>query len=777
MNWRDYKPADGLRACLIGIALVYAFFAGLRTVADFDIGWQLATGRYVLQHHAIPSTDVFSYTAHGNPFLYPAFSGVILYLLFAIGGYAALSWISAIGSVAAVGASVWKGPRLTAALAIIAVPAIVVRTVPRADLFTTVIFAAFAAILWRYQEGAKSPVWALPLLMAAWVNLHVGFLAGFGLIGAYCLADLWETLFASRRGAALWRLRKIAPWLIASCAATLVNPWGWKVYQAELQQNAASEILNGYIGEWSKVHWSSAAWTQAISWRDPGSADWWMLAVAGLAIVASIWLKELAPVLILAAGAYVSLQHNRFQAIFAILVCIIGGSVLSRAFQKLSTRFSETNIANANSPQTDIARLRLASWALALILVSLTGVRIFDLVSDRYYLWSGQLTLFGVGSSWWFPQRAVDFIRQQNLPGNLFNDYNLGSYLTWAIPERPDYIDGRILPFGADLFAKHSGLVDSLLDSAQWQKEADARNIQTVIFSAARFGGLGNFPLQADCESRGWKPVYLDDVSIVFVRNRTENAELIQRLGIRCATASIATARRASSAHSWRASAERFQFLMNAASIDYLLSRDSEASANLNEAEKIFPDEPNLHLLAGQLAEAHNQPDVAERQLLAGVAIRPTDAGWYALAGLYADEHRYPEALRCVLESAAMSAQDYDRYRALGKLYLAMNQPENALAAFATADRKSPFHGETAALGVEFDARLAEGEAVAYRKLGNTPRAVSSQEEAVRLTPANPGRWQVLADLYQANGEQDDAARAAERAARLQSTTSEGIRR
>ena len=47
--------------CLV--ALGYALLAGLRTVTDWDLGWQLATGRWVVQHHHIPSTDVFSYTA------------------------------------------------------------------------------------------------------------------------------------------------------------------------------------------------------------------------------------------------------------------------------------------------------------------------------------------------------------------------------------------------------------------------------------------------------------------------------------------------------------------------------------------------------------------------------------------------------------------------------------------------------------------------------------------------------------------------------------------
>jgi tetratricopeptide (TPR) repeat protein len=260
----------------------------------------------------------------------------------------------------------------------------------------------------------------------------------------------------------------------------------------------------------------------------------------------------------------------------------------------------------------------------------------------------------------------------------------------------------------------------------------------------------------------------VDDVSIIFVRQRPESADLIRRFGVQCKTAPISAPAIASNASSPRSSAERFQYLMNAASMEYLLSRDSEVSANLGEAERIFSDEPNLHLLKAQLAQAHNQLEEAERQYKIALGVRPTDTAWYALAGLYASEHRYSEALHCVLESAAMSPEDYDRYRALGKLYLAMNQPQDALAAFEKASRKSPFQGGTAQLGVEFNAKLAEGESAAYSQMGDKDRAVISQSEAVRLTPSNATRWQVLADLYQAAGRIEDASNARQHAVGLQ---------
>ncbi|MGA3317387.1 MAG: hypothetical protein ABSC64_13225 [Candidatus Korobacteraceae bacterium] len=87
---------------LAAIAIIYAFLAGLRTVSDFDLGWQLATGRWVAQHHNVPSTDVFSYTAQGEPWIYPVGSGLVLYAVYLLGGYALISWIGALACVATV---------------------------------------------------------------------------------------------------------------------------------------------------------------------------------------------------------------------------------------------------------------------------------------------------------------------------------------------------------------------------------------------------------------------------------------------------------------------------------------------------------------------------------------------------------------------------------------------------------------------------------------------------------------------------------------------------
>ena len=92
----------GLRWALVLLAIAYALLGGLHTIGDFDSGWLMAIGRWVLAHRAIPGTDVLSYTSPGTPWHYPPFAGVLLYTIFSAWGYTGLSWFCALAGAAVV---------------------------------------------------------------------------------------------------------------------------------------------------------------------------------------------------------------------------------------------------------------------------------------------------------------------------------------------------------------------------------------------------------------------------------------------------------------------------------------------------------------------------------------------------------------------------------------------------------------------------------------------------------------------------------------------------
>ena len=765
---------DWLRFSLIILALAYALLAGLHTVADFDLGWQLATGRTLVEQHQIPRVDLFSYTAHGKEWIYPPFSGAVFYLLYLLGGYSALSWLGAIACAGTTAILCFGGRRVTSVLAFIAVPAIAFRTIPRAELFTTVLFAAVLTIVWKHHKGKAVRLWVLPLLFFLWTNLHLGFLSGLGVLGAGILFELCDMVFAERRTAAFERLKQIAPWLAASIAATLVNPWGWRIYEAIYRQNTAMEVHSAFIFEWSAVQLNAVAWRQALDARNPASADWWLLAEAVCVIFIAVWQKRFGPAIVLAAGAYLSLQHIRMQALFAILVVIICGEILSEFARAIEAAEAGRSKDGAESGQMRApGRYSHGLEFLGAAVLALLGViRGADLVSNRYYLDSEQLALFGAGASWWYPERAAAFVEREHLPRNIFHDYGQGGYLVWRIgPRYQDFVDGRYIPFGKELFAEQMQLMSDSPDSAEWKGAADHWQINTLIFPLARYAGLGKFPLQDFCQSLEWKLVYLDDVSAIFVRNRPENGEVIRKLALSCGTAKI-TPPEAAQGDSLRARAERFNYLMNAGSIFYLLSRDKEAASALEQAEQLFPDNPNLHLVKGQFFSATNRSQEAEREYLRVAERQPSDVAWYMLARLYSSEHRYGDAVRCIREAVPLSRVPHDRLRALGTLYVYMNQPKDALAAFERAERISPYREDSSDLGKQFQAQVAEGRARAYRELNDVDRAVAQQELAVTLNPGNAAWWAMLADLYQVQGQAEKSSQAREKALSLQKAAS-----
>jgi tetratricopeptide (TPR) repeat protein len=708
-------------AVISAIALIYSLFAGIRTVGDPDLGWQMATGRWIIQHRAIPYTDVLSYTAHGKEWVYPVLSQLIFYLLYRLGGYSLLSWFTAAACVGATALLLRRSNTITKSLTVVAVPIIAFRIAPRAELFTELLFAAFVSILWHYHKSGRGPLYSLPLLMLLWVNLHLGYLSGLGMCAAYVFLELGDAMDGGRRQAALIRLRTAAPWLLATLGATLLNAW-W---------------AQNYIGMWRLVPVHSSRWVvelmsvpvnastaaQAVLWRDPRSAIWWLMLAAFVALLLSLLQLRPAPAVLFGISLYLVIHAMRFAGPFAIVAVIIGGSILGdgakigwlgRAWQRVRDAVP-------------------GSWTkpmvvgLLFVLTAFAGVRIWDLVTCRYYLRTPfHFATFGTGESWWYPEDAAAFVKRERLPANLFNDYNLGGFVTWRLgPEYSDYIDGRGAPFGDSVFFRSLELLDGTLDTPAWQREAAARDINTVFVSVdLEFGGalnnLGQF-----CRSQGWRPVYLDTRAAVFVRVSPETAGLITRLQLDCNNVHFDAP---PTATGLRGRTEQYIYHRNAGAILVALGQNSEALQQLDLAERAFPAGDSYSHYYRALALLYTGRKVeGEQELRAALAIEPSDYAAKSLAILCAQYGHYAEAASILGQAVKRSGQPYPLYLELGFVQLDMDQPEQALLSFDKAEKGSPFVGEAAPLGAAFNARLAEGRASARRKLAERYQAPGLQ--------------------------------------------------
>ncbi len=713
------------------IALVYAFLAGLATVGDPDLGWHLATGRWVAQHHHVFSTDVFSYTVPGAPAIYPAGGGLILYWLYLLGGFSLLSWLSASACLATVALLLRRGTAVTAAIAIVALPFIAYRTVPRSELFAVVLFAAYLSLLWQNYQAGPAPLWWLPLLMVVWVNVHVSFFSGLGLLVAFAGLEVLELPFAgSRRAQALQRLRQEIPWFLAAAVATLINPWGWRLYPALLQFTKG--VHSRYINEWAGLQWN---WTSALtgfSLRNTSDMFHLLCLITVLAMITAVLQYRAGALILLLGAAYEPSRHVRMLALASCIVVVVAGSVLSSAIPWVRSR-----IANSRT------RSLLATAAVALF-AALAIVRSADLITNYHYLAERNLSTFGAGLSGWFPRRGAEFIQDQQLPGEVLNTYNEGGYILWKLgPQRRDYIDGREVPFGPAL-AQHGGeLLSTALDSTLWQQEADRYGINTIIFPLT----LDEIPLdrlKSDCNSRQWRPVYLDEVSIVLVRSTPQNAGLIKRFEIDCATAPIPR-------ESLPLTAASFNQWVNAARVLSALGRNSEALAAADKAMAIFPGNAHARWYRGQILYAEQRHSEAEQEWQTALALAPREitpwaslpdfqaAVWSSLAELYHRQERIPEAilaLQAVIRLSSVPSTKVQAMANLAALYLASGQSSQAeqewLAALALAPN---------------DGLIWLSLADLYRSDGRLPQAVHAMQQSIRLGSDPATKAQELVEL------------------------------
>ncbi len=767
MGFSAEKAYPVVRSIFILLVLLSALFAGLHTVSDNDMGWHLATGRYVVQHHEIPRTDVLSFTSAGKAWAYPPFAGVLLYLTYCAFGYPGLSWFCALACLAVVAYLVRRGDLGSAILAMLAVHSIAARTTPRADLFSTVFFAVFLGELWAYHRGLRSRPWLLPIVMLLWVNLHPGFIAGLGAIAAYLFVEAVDLAFPERRQAVFSRLRKIWPWLAACGVATLLNPWGPRIYVASLTLSGFAAPPQGKINsnslilEFRGVPISRGLLYQLIDLRHMENGFTWLLVVAVALVGLFLWERSFGGAVLTLVALYSGLAHARYMGLFVITIATLGGPLLSELFVGNSRSRAETG-----ERERPLVYVPEALAALTIVLFCGVAVlHIADFISSRTYVVFNADWRFGAGESSWFPDRAAAFIRREQLPGNIFEEYALGGYAAWALgPKYPDFIDGRGDRLSPDLLAEEINLYAAPPDSPSWQRESERWNLNVVLIATSRFRGLQKLNPGSFCQSETWRPVYMDDVSIVLLRNTPQNRPWIDRLQIDCQTQQLTPPTPASRV-------ALYDFYLNSGAIYFELHRDQEAEQSLRRSAALYPEDPNAHLLLASLFQQQQRFSEAEQEYGTSLALNKNSGALYSLGCLYANDGRIGEAVEAIEQAAKESTEPFDMYMTLGRLQIALNRPNEALAAFAGAKKHSPYRNGGEALAPEIYAQIAEGNSEAQRLLGHWPEAIAFQQEATRKTPMVASRWNRLADLYDATGQTQLAAAARHRGGELQSSS------
>jgi hypothetical protein len=468
----------------LGLAFGLALFGICSSaIASADTWWHLATGRWIVEHHAIPHTDPFSYATAGKAWVaHEYLTDILMFLLHRAGGFIALATANALLLVSAfvVVAFPARSPRWLAYAAVLfaalaARPAFALRP----QSISLVFGAAFLWILRRSIHN-RQPKWliALPCLMLLWVQLHAGYLLGLIFVGLLLAAEAldWICKRASSKP------REWLPQVAAGVGCVAVVP---------LNPNGFTMLTFPFFVMRMKINQTILEW-QAPNLHDPYLAPFLLLSVATfLAMLLSRDRYRPGQFLIYAVLLAAALKSARNIPVFCLVAPILLADHLwlPRAvhlFPRFPSQF-----------RAACAGVLLAIAAYFCAHASADGLAFQAMAEKNQY-----------------PREAVSYLIAHHPPKNVFNDYTFGGYLIWRLyPEYQVYVDGRADLYGDDFLSKYVAFYNGEIDP---QSVLNTTKVQTVILapSAGMTSLMRLFTVQGS-----WKLVYEDAHAVIFLRN------------------------------------------------------------------------------------------------------------------------------------------------------------------------------------------------------------------------------------------------------------------
>lgn len=482
-----------LAACFLLIFL-FAF----RRDIDYDIGFHLRAGQWILENHSFPQKDVFTYTVNQNDYvdlhwLYQ----VAEYLVYQGGGYAGLSLVHLVLILAAFSLTVLRmrlenpPPWAYAFLLLPAVLAIEIRFLVRPEIVSWVLLIFTLLILDLRANHQRNFLFLLPLIQVLWVNVEGLFILGWVAMGAYWIGG-W--IHSKRPDPALLKFG------LLSLAADLLNPYFLRgvffpfLLFTRLQ---GSNVFKHYISEfqspWSLVQDPAMPFLPAI--------PIYAYRIFGLVLLVLVGMdfkrRKAQELLLVAAFFFLSCAAIRNVPLFFWVALPVAAAALKNllTFHPLPAKL-------ALSP----ASSRKLAVALALGIL-LAGARV---ATRAYYVSDRRVIHTGLGlDEDRFPIKAAQFMGAEGLHGRLLNDLAFGGWLIWKGPS-PVFIDGRLEVVQEDLFTQYrdsfypGGLMPLL---SRW-------DVRFILFDPMMntqwFTQLRTMP--------DWRLVYFDDVCALYAR-------------------------------------------------------------------------------------------------------------------------------------------------------------------------------------------------------------------------------------------------------------------
>jgi hypothetical protein len=470
----DVRSMRGSLPLWVGVAVyVLLIAAGNRLLNDPDTMWHVTVGQWILDNRAVPHTDVYSFTMHGQP-------------------WNSMYWVSQVLYAKAYSTFGWSGPVALAALASAATFALLAKLLSRhLSEAATAVFVAAALALTAPHLLARPHVLALPVmvawvggliaaadrreapsfwllpLIALWANLHGGFVFGLMMVAPVALDAVVSADAAARRSLAL----RWAAFGLAALVATCCTPYGWNSMLEPIKILALGSALP-LVMEFRPADFGRL-----------GAFEICLLLGIGFALLRGIRLPP-TRILLLLGMLHMALSQSRAAEILALLAPLVLAVPLAK------------QIGGAEAaplyPWKPVRGAMVAVVAMVIVAGTLTFAAMHRFAPNT-------------ANS---PVAAVTELKKLNL-ARVFNDYDFGGYLI-ASGVAP-FIDGRTDVYGKKFFVDHHN-ASELIEPDTLFRLLDEYQIQATLLRTQ--SAVATLLDHVD----GWQKVYADEIATIHLR-------------------------------------------------------------------------------------------------------------------------------------------------------------------------------------------------------------------------------------------------------------------
>jgi len=480
-----------------------------------DLGRHLKNGEIFLEHFKSIKTNFYSYTEPDHSGINNHWlMGVVFFLIERRMGFAGLGIFHTLLFGITLGIFfriTEKTTNFSYALffSILSLPLITSRTEVRPEVLSYLFLGIYLWILSEVMTGKARPtiLWILPLIQVFWVNMHIFFIFGLFLIGAFFL-EAWgikKDFSLTRRYLGVGVLSALVclinPFGLEGALApfTIFSNYGYMVAENQSVVFMQKRMPHNYL----YIHFEGLFLVCILSFL--------------LVVRRRSWRPYFLPGLLLGVFSALSWKVIRAIPLFGFLFIPLGAANLYRFMED---RFSGRN------------RILNKAFVLFSVVMILGAFSFKGFYYSPYTKLKNPNSFFGMMPG---VNGSAEFFKKNNMEGPIFNNYDIGGYLIYHLfPKERVFVDNRPEAYPSSFFKDI--YVPMQEDEAVWKKMDQRYQFNAIYFYRHDMTPWAQPFLIRRIQDPGWAPVFVDDYTLILLKRNEKNAfgirlyELPQRL-------------------------------------------------------------------------------------------------------------------------------------------------------------------------------------------------------------------------------------------------------